>query len=586
MKRNAHIGIDLGTTNSTVSIINIERDGKTTPHTIEIPQLDETGFGITYDQIVPSALFIDEDNGKNVGRYAIKMIDTYPKRVLREVKRHIGVLKNGQSAKWIVDSMEYTPEIVSSYVLKKLKKETEKYLQREVDSVVITVPANFDITQVKATITAAKLAGFDENKIHTLAEPTAALLDYLNIERQMSKDTRRIDIGSDKKRLLVFDLGGGTCDVSILEVYEDKNNNTIMNEISISQYTELGGMDFDTVIVNRLLWPQLQQTKGITAEQFRNTPDEIKTKLMANLKQIAENAKKYFANRVDSIISMSDDNIDYYTNSERFDELIYRQQTAGLPLEYTHRFVITKKQYDECISCFLYDSVNCKNIETPILNALKSAKVKLNKEDIDHVFLVGGMTNYPTIQKRIYEIFDEKIKPISSINPMLSVSRGAAVYNYYKDSTIIDGQDVDGGGTIETDEMILPCNIYIEVLSGEPVTLLQKNADVGVSKILDGEFIVAGKSSQEKIDEMELNLFTAETPDSMKIKELESAVLKFKRPVSVGTRVSVKAEYTLNREVIISAWLTDNESEKIDVTIGDDKISDERKKQIQEDEAR
>ena len=156
MKRNAHVGIDLGTTNSTVSIINVERDGKISPHTIDIQQLDDTGLGLTFDQIVPSALFIDEDNIKNVGKYAIKMIDTYPKRVLREVKRHIGVLKNGQPAKWIVDGEEYTPEVVSSYVLKKLKKDTEKYLQKEVDRVVITVPANFNISQVSSTITAAK----------------------------------------------------------------------------------------------------------------------------------------------------------------------------------------------------------------------------------------------------------------------------------------------------------------------------------------------------------------------------------------------------------------------------------------------
>lgn len=584
MKRNVHVGIDLGTTNSTVSIINVERDGKISPHTIDIQQLDDTGLGLTFDQIVPSALFIDEDNIKNVGKYAIKMIDTYPKRVLREVKRHIGVLKNGQPAKWIVDEEEYTPEVVSSYVLKKLKKDTEKYLQKEVDRVVITVPANFNISQVSATITAAKLAGFDENNIYTIAEPTAALLDYLNIEKQMSVESRRIDISSGKKRLLVFDLGGGTCDVSILEVYEDKNGDIHMKELSISQYTELGGMDFDTAIVNKFLWPQLQKSKGITQEQFRNTPGEVKTKLMSMLKQIAENAKKNFSNKIDAQISMSDDEIDYFTDSEKFDGLKYRQMTVGLPPEYTHTFTITKKEYDQCIAGFLYDSQQQKNIETPILSALDTSIVPIKKEDIDHVFLVGGMTNYPTIQKRIYEIFDKRIKPTSSINPMLSVSRGAAVYNYYQDKIIIDGPEYEEKELIGGSNIILPCNIYIEVIAGDPVTLLEKNTAAGVAKILDGEFVVAGKSGQDKIGEMELNLFTAESKDSMRITELESAVLKFKRPVPTGTKVSIKAEYTLNREVNISAWLTENECEKIDVTIGKSKLSDERIKDIKNDE--
>lgn len=578
MKRNAYLGIDLGTTNSTVSIVNIERDGKVVPQTMEIQQIDDTGFGITYDQILPSALFIDEDT-KYVGKYAIKMIDTYPKRVLREVKKHIGVIKNGQAAKWVIDNEEYTPEIVSSYILKKLKKDTENYLQREVNGVVITVPASFNFNQVAATKTAAKLAGFDEEKIHTVAEPTAALIDFLNIEKYMSPQSRRIDITTGKKRLLVFDLGGGTCDVSIIEAQENTDGNIQMNEISISQYTDLGGMDFDTEIVNRLLLPQLQQSKNITAMQFRNTPREVQVKVISGLKQIAENAKKSFANKINSTLSM--DGGDYISNSEKFDNLEYKQMLAGVPSEFMHTFRITKKAYDECINKFLYHSENIKNIETPIINAIETSKVKLTKEDIDCVFLVGGMTNYPTIQKRIYEIFNERIKPVSSINAMLSVSRGAAVLNYYKDSIVIK-EDTDT--TIDAGDTVLPCNIYIEVIADEPVTLLEKNTSAGVYKILEGQFEVAGKSGQDKIDEMELNLFTAESSDSMKITELESAILTFKRPVNAGEKVSIKAEYTLDREVIISAWLTNNENEKIDVTIGSTKLSQERIKKIQKDE--
>ena len=246
-----------------------------------------------------------------------------------------------------------------------------------------------------------------------------------------------------------------------------------------------------------------------------------------------------------------------------------------------HTFKSSKKAYDECRSKFIYSSGNVKNIEAPIMSAIETAKINMTKEDIDCVFLVGGMTNYPTIQKRIYEIFDERIRPVSSINAMLSVSRGAAVLNYYKDSIVIkEGADT----TIDAGDTVLPCNIYIELIADEPVTLLEKNISAGKSKILEGMFEVAGKSSKDKVDEMELNLFTAESPDSMKITELESAILKFRRPVSVGEKVSIKAEYTVDREVLISAWLTNNESEKIDVTIGSTKLSNERIKKIQKDE--
>lgn len=578
MIKNTYLGIDLGTTNSTASIVNIDRDGKVVPQTIEIQQIDDTGYGITYDQILPSALFIDDDT-KYVGKYATKMYDIYPDKVIKEVKKYIGVVKDGSCAKWTVEENEYSPEIVSSYVLKKLKKDTENYLQTEIDSVVITVPASFNFNQVTATKTAAKLAGFDEKKIYTLAEPTAALIDFLNEEKYKSIESRRIDITSSKKRFLVFDLGGGTCDVSIIETKED-DGKIQMNEISISQYTDLGGVDFDNEIVTKLLFPKFKNEKNISLDEFRSIPLSTKQSIMSGLKQIAENAKKTFANKIN--ISLSMDGGDYLNDYMKFDNLEYRQMLAGVPSEYMHTLKITKKEYDKCIEKFLYDSMgNEKNIEKTILKAIQTSKIPITKDDIDAVFLVGGMTNFPTIQKRVYEIFDNRIKPLNSINPMLSVSRGAAVYNYYKDSIIIEkGADtiIDAGNTL------LSCNVFVELICDDPVMLLPKNTSAGHSIILEGKFSVSGKSNNNnKIDEMELNLFSAESKDSMNITELESAILKFRRPVEQGEKISIKAEYTLDREVVISAWLTNNENEKIDVVIGKSKLSQEKIEEIQQD---
>lgn len=575
--KKAYLGIDLGTTNSTVSLVIKDKDGKIVPKTLEVEQVDDYGLGQKYDQIVPSALYVDENMVKHVGSYAKKMLDTYPKRVLKEVKRYIGVLKNGKSASWQIDDESYSPEVVSSYVLKKLKKEAEKYLQQDVDGVVITVPANFNFNQVGATRTAAKLAGFNEDKIYTLAEPTAALMDYINEERQKAPESRRMDISKGKQRLLVADVGGGTTDISIMEVSEDEKGAINITELSISQYTELGGLDFDQVIVHKLLLPQLQRAKNMSGAQLRQLPQDVVVRLLSNLTKIAENAKKSFTKTVKSRVEMDD--IDMFEDSAQFDNLKYREMTVGLPPELTHTFTITKAEYDECIKVFLYAGATGKDIETPILNAISTARVPLTLESIDQVFLVGGMTNYPSVQKRIYEIFNKRIKPIASINPMLSVSRGAAVFNYYKDSVNLG----IGGGNAIVDVNILPGSIFIDVVTGDPVELLEKGTQAGSSRILDGRFEVSGKAGQDKISEMELNLFTAESATSMKITELKSAILKFKRPVASGSRITIKAEYTSNREVVVAAWLTDNETEKIDVVIGSSELSKEREESIKKD---
>lgn len=587
-KNKFHIGIDLGTTNSVVSVAEVDKTGRVNPRTLNVEQIDDFGLDVTYDAIVPSALYVDENGVKTIGRYAIKMLDTYPKRVLREVKRHIGVLKEGRVATWNINDETFTPEIVSSYVLKKLKYEAEKHVQSEVDSVVITVPANFNFTQVGATKTAGKLAGFDPDKIHIISEPTAALIYYLNEEREKSKESRRLDISEgNKKKLLVFDLGGGTCDVSIVEAKEDSNGNIDIKELSISQYTELGGVDFDQVVVHKLLLPRLFKEKGITPQQFRTFPVETQILLQSNLKKIAEQAKKEFTRVIKSRVEM--DKVDYFEESSKFDNLKFKRMTMGLPPELTYTFVITKAEYDECIKCFLYESESKKDIESPIKNALRFSENGLSLDDIDEVFLVGGMTHYPTIQKRIYEIFNKRMKPITSINPMLSVSNGAAIYNYYKEKISITDNKSGSKKTTTTGndivvKKILPDNIYIDVVIGDPIVLLEKGTEAGSSKIIENKFVVdSGNSDDEKISEMEIMLFTAESPKAMKVTELESAQLTFRRPVTSGSKITIKAEFTDDQDVIVSAWLADDESEKIDVKIGASKITPEQEKAVKQD---
>lgn len=573
-----YIGIDLGTTNSTLSIANINVNGDITPSTLEIRQPDESGIGLSYSEILPSSLFIDKTETHYVGNFANRMVCIYPERVIRKVKRHIG-----KDVSWKVDGRTYRPEMVSSYVLKVLKTQAQEYFGEEkLDSAVITVPASFNFQQDNATRLAAELAGFDKTKIHTIPEPTAALIDYINEEQKKEPGSRRLNLGDGPKNLMVFDLGGGTCDVSILRVSELKDGEIKIQEISTSQYMELGGIDFDQIVSNKLL-EQLLKIKGISMVELRNILGKSElSQLKENLMDIAEKARKSFSMKIDMVLRNED--IDYYENSSLFDDYTYKQALVSIPDELKHTFVITKREYDDVIKSLLYEGNKNKNIEYPVRSALKDAVIgSMSFEEIDAVFAVGGMIQYQTILHRIYEIFGRRIKPLRSINPMTSVSRGAAVYHYYIDRIHISSvADITEGemrkmksarGVVTT--LTAPQNIYINVVQGEPITLLEKGTPAPYCNIFQDKFVVAGKYRVEKINAMELELFTAEDNKSSNITSLKSAILKFKKPVPVGAKVTLKVEFSEDRKVTVSAWLKDNPDEIIDVNIGEHEFSKE-----------
>ncbi|ERG68050.1 Hsp70 family protein [Exiguobacterium chiriqhucha] len=567
-----YIGIDLGTTNSTVSVANLTVRGDIESSTLEVAQVDESGNSIVQDHTLPSVLYIDDQGYPYVGRFAKRMNGVYPSQIIKEAKRHIG-----EDVSWPIGEENIRPEMVASYVLKILKAQAEEYYGEEkIDSVVITIPANFNFQQQQATKAAGMLSGFDKDKIHMIPEPTAALIDFLNEEKKLDVSARRLTLEGKKKNLMVFDLGGGTCDVSILQVGEGLNGGIDIQELSISQYTELGGIDFDKKVVNEL-FKRLLKEYGLSFKQFTAKYEKKDVlRLFENLHDFAEKAKKSFSTKIENQLRLQQ--IDYYENSEKFDRLSYREMLSSqLPEELVTSLSITKKEYDQIISELLYkeQSKQGKNIEEPILNALQHSKIgAMTPQDIDGVFLVGGMTYYHTVQERIYEIFGRRMKPIKSINPMFAVSRGAAIYHHqidninFKSSDQIQVADTEISAETVVFTNTVPNNIYIDVIGADPVALLEKGTVLPFERIIEDRFIVTGASSTKAVNAMQLELFTAVDAKSIHTKKLKSATVAFKKPVSVNSKLVLKVECNQEREVSVKAWLEQDETEVIDVNIG------------------
>lgn len=584
-----YLGIDLGTTNSAVSVANLTVRGDVVSHTLEVAQVDETGNALVQDQALPSVLYIDEQNYPYVGRFAKRMNGVYPQLVIKEAKRYIG-----EDVSWDINGEAIRPEVVSSYVLKILKAQAEEYYGGEnIDSAVITIPANFNFQQQQATKQAGVLAGFEKEKIHMIPEPTAALIDFLNEEKKLAPQARRLNLNGKKKNLLVFDLGGGTCDVSILQVEETDGNGIDIQELSISQYTQLGGMDFDKRVANTLLKKLLRDLRMTFSELREKYEQRDILRLWENLLEFAEKAKKSFSTRIEN--QLRTQQIDYYEHKEEFDYLQYREMLSSqLPDELVKTLSITKKEYDQIIEALLYKekSKQSENIEEPILNALESAKIgPMNVNDIDAVFLVGGMTYYHTVQERIYDIFKRRIKPFKSINPMFAVSRGAAIYHHQIDhinfrtsdslslaNTHITRQDVVFTNTI-------PNNVYIDVTGGDPVALLEKGTKLPFERIIEDRFIVTGSSNAKKVNAMQLELFTASSAKSLHTKKLKSATVNFKKPVPVNSKLVLKVECNKEREVSVKAWLESDETEVIDVNIGAHEFTEQEIESLKEKQA-
>lgn len=412
------IGIDLGTTNSCVAVM----EGK---DPVVIPNAEGK-------RTTPSIVAFTEDGERKVGDPAKRQAVTNPKKTVYSIKRFIGthfkedakeisrvpyevVAGPNDTVKVKIDDREYTPQEISAMTLQKMKKTAEDYLGQEVTRAVITVPAYFNDAQRQATKEAGEIAGLKVERI--INEPTAAALAY------------GLDKSHKDQKIAVYDLGGGTFDISILDLGDG-----VFEVLSTNGDTHLGGDDFDDVIINWMA-DEFKAEEGV----------DLKTDAIAlqRLKEAAEKAK-----------------IELSSSAQTEINLPYITATATGPKHLVK--TLTKAKFEQLASDLVRRSME------PVAKALKDAG--LSTSDIDEVILVGGSTRIPIIQEEVEKFFGKK--PSKGVNPDEVVAVGAAIQGGVLTGDVKDVLLLD----------VTPLSLGIETMGSVFTKLIEANTTIPTKK--------------------------------------------------------------------------------------------------------
>ncbi|MCI6585488.1 MAG: molecular chaperone DnaK [Mobiluncus porci] len=392
------VGIDLGTTNSALAVLE---GGE--------PTIIANAEGI---RTTPSVVAFSKTGEVLVGEVAKRQAVTNVDRTISSVKRHMGT-----DWKVKIDDKEYTPQEISARVLGKLKQDAEAYLGDKVTDAVITVPAYFNDAQRTATKEAGQIAGL--NVLRIVNEPTAAALAY------------GLEKGKEDELILVFDLGGGTFDVSLLEVGKDEDGFSTIQVRATNGDNKLGGDDWDQRIVDWLV-EQVKNKDGVDLSK-----DKI---ALQRLRDAAEQAKKELSSAMSTNI-----NLQYLSMSENG------------PIHLDEK--LTRAKFEEMTEDLL------ERTKTPFNNVIKDAGIKL--DEIDHVVMVGGSTRMPAVTEVVKELTGGK-EPNKGVNPDEVVAVGAALQ-----AGVIEGDRKD---VLLID--VTPLSLGIETKGGIMTPLIERNTAI------------------------------------------------------------------------------------------------------------
>ena len=487
------IGIDLGTTNSCVAVME---GGK--------PVVIANTEGI---RTTPSVVAFTKTGERLVGDPAKRQAVTNADKTISSIKRHMG-----SDYKVTIDDKKYTPQEISAMILQKLKKDAESYLGETVSEAVITVPAYFNDAQRQATKDAGKIAGLDVKRI--INEPTAAALAY-----GLDNET--------EQKVMVYDLGGGTFDVSVIEIGDG-----VIEVLSTNGDTHLGGDDFDRKIIDWMV-SEFKKAEGV----------DLSTDKMAlqRLKEAAEKAKKELSSATTTNI-----NLPFIT------------ATADGPKHFDMN--LTRAKFEELV----HDLVERTAI--PVQNAMKDAG--LNYSDISKVLLVGGSTRVPCVQEKVKQLTGKE--PNKSLNPDECVAIGASIQGGKL------AGDAGAGDILLLD--VTPLSLSIETMGGIATKLIERNTTIPTKK---SQVFSTAADNQTAVD---INVLQGERQFAKDNKSLGQFRLDGIPPARRGVpQIEVTFDIDANGIVNVSAKdLGTGKEQHITITSGTNMSDDDIEKAVKE----
>ena len=463
------VGIDLGTTNSEIAIV---QNGKVTV-------IENAGR-----KIVPSFVGIADNNEILVGETAKNQYILYPERTIKSIKRLMG-----EETKVEMAGQAYTPQEVSAIILKHLKGIAETYLNQPVKKAVITVPAYFSDSQRQATREAGEIAGLEV--VRMINEPTAAALSYEAAQKA-------------HKRILVYDLGGGTFDVSVVSIEDD-----VVEVVASHGNNKLGGDDFDQKIIDFIV-KHIKDKTGLDIQKSR--------KAMARINRAAEAAKRALSDQPFVMI-----------------EEEYLEEHEGAPIHLS--LELSRTDYEEMIANYIDETLEAVHI------ALNGAN--LTASDIDEILLVGGSTRTPIVSQRLTEEF--RLEPHIEVDPDLCVASGAAIQ-----AAMIAGDDISASAVLVDITPYTYGTSALGELNGEIypykyVPIIHKNSALPLSK---SEVFFTMRDNQEAV---EVKIFQGEDDDALNNIQIGEFTVEGLSQVPEGNPIIISLALDLNGILHVSA---------------------------------